>query len=351
MEIDPDSELLEAIKFSVLNSRYISFNIYHEIIANIVIYLEMLRFTIQSRRFATSTRKLSTAPGSLKVGYVPEHFSTPLFFAKKEGYYTDLGIEPEFVPYISGTGHMIESLKNKEIDVAVGLTEGFVAGLGKGADFYKIIGTYVQSPLDWAVSTGIGRTDLNKIADLNSPRIGISRFGSGSHVMGFVLGMQEKWAGEIHFEPLSTFKNLRESVNGGTTDIFMWEYFTSKKYYDTKEIKYIGSILTPWPSWTITARTEVASTPEVARLLEAVNQGIEYFRANQEEAFKYISTNLDYTEEDARAWAKTVRFSENVSMVDLPVLIERTADILQKAGAISVENNVDYESFVTKVKL
>jgi ABC-type nitrate/sulfonate/bicarbonate transport system substrate-binding protein len=83
----------------------------------------------------------------LKVGYVPEHFSTPLFFAKEQGFYKNHGVEVEFVPFPSGTGHMIQSLKDKSINVAIGLTEGFVAGIGKGSDWYKIVGTYVQSPL------------------------------------------------------------------------------------------------------------------------------------------------------------------------------------------------------------
>jgi hypothetical protein len=46
---------------------------------------------------------------------------------------------------------MITSLRAGEIDVGIGLTEGWVAGLGKvdveGDGGYKIIGTYVETPL------------------------------------------------------------------------------------------------------------------------------------------------------------------------------------------------------------
>lgn len=83
----------------------------------------------------------------LKVGYVPEHFSTPLFFAKDQGYYKAHGVEVEFIPYPSGTGHMIQSLQDQSINVAIGLTEAFVAGIGKGSDWYNIVGNYVESPL------------------------------------------------------------------------------------------------------------------------------------------------------------------------------------------------------------
>jgi len=82
----------------------------------------------------------------LRVGYVPEHFSTPLYFAKHH-----YNLPVELIPFPSGTGHMITSLRSGEIDVGIGLTEGWVAGLGKedleGDGGYKIVGTYVETPL------------------------------------------------------------------------------------------------------------------------------------------------------------------------------------------------------------
>lgn len=86
----------------------------------------------------------SSAP--LRVGFVPEHFSTPLHFAQKH-----FGLNAQLIPFPSGTGHMITSLRSGEIDVGIGLTEGWVAGLGKddieGDGGYRIVGTYVETPL------------------------------------------------------------------------------------------------------------------------------------------------------------------------------------------------------------
>lgn len=82
----------------------------------------------------------------LRVGFVPEHFSTPLHFAQK--YFS---LTAELIPFPSGTGHMITALRAGEIDVGIGLTEGWVAGLGtsdlEGDGGYKIVGTYVETPL------------------------------------------------------------------------------------------------------------------------------------------------------------------------------------------------------------
>lgn len=88
---------------------------------------------------------MASTSAPLRVGYVPEHFSTPIYFAKKH-----FGLDAELIAFPSGTGHMITALRAGEIDVGIGLTEGWVAGLGKeeqGAGGYQLVGTYVETPL------------------------------------------------------------------------------------------------------------------------------------------------------------------------------------------------------------
>jgi ABC-type nitrate/sulfonate/bicarbonate transport system substrate-binding protein len=231
---------------------------------------------------------------------------------------------------------MITSLRAGEIDIGIGLTEAWVAGLSKSEPLspYKLVGTYVETPLCWAISTGASR-NVNA-AGLKGGKMGVSRVGSGSYVMGYVLADQEGWLGstaQAPFEvvPLQTFAKLRDGVNDGTADFFMWEHFTSKKYYDSGEIKRIGEIYTPWPSWMIVARE-----PEDERLqgmFRAINEGVKYFEGNKEEAVGYISTELDYSREDAEEWLKTVRFAGDVQGVKLQV-IEDTIKVLRKAGVV-----------------
>ena len=191
----------------------------------------------------------------IKVGYIPEHFSTPLQFAKLRGYFTAEELDLELIPYPSGSGHLIQSLNSNEIDIAIGLTEAFVRGIVDtdpgDKPKYQIVGTYVKSPLNWAVSTGISR-DLHSLDELEGGKIGVSRIGSGSYVMSFVLALQKGFQRQFSDYPVcNTFANLRQSVNSGDSDAFMWEYFTTKKYYDSKEIKMLGNIYTPWPSWVV----------------------------------------------------------------------------------------------------
>ncbi|KAJ5054819.1 uncharacterized protein L3040_001083 [Drepanopeziza brunnea f. sp. 'multigermtubi'] len=273
----------------------------------------------------------------LRIGFVPEHFSTPLHYAQKH-----FGLDAELMPFPSGTGHMITSLRSGEIDVGIGLTEGWVAGLGKedveGDGGYRIVGTYVETPLCWAISTGSKRT-ISSVADLKDGKVGVSRIGSGSYVMSFVLADQQGWLSPsaptpFEFTPLQTFEKLRNGVNDSTVDFFMWEHFTSKKYYDNGEIKRVGEIYTPWSSWKIVASTSIEqSDARLEALFEKLDQGVEYFEKNQEESVKYISTALDYSEEDAREWLKTVKFTKKTKGVDVGV-IQKTVDTLKKAGVL-----------------
>jgi hypothetical protein len=164
--------------------------------------------------------------------------------------------------------------------------------------------------------------------------------------MGFVLADQKGWLSSnstsepLTLHPLQTFLNLRAGVNDKTADFFMWEYFTSKRYYSADAsphpIKQLGEIYTPWPSWHIVARD-----PEDGRLedlFRRLDQGVEYFENHQDEAVAYIAGNLDYSEEDARAWLSTVKFAKKTKGVSNEV-VKNTIQILVKAGVLVGEED------------
>jgi sulfonate transport system substrate-binding protein len=126
---------------------------------------------------------------------------------------------------------MIQNLKNGSLDVIVALTEGIVADIARGSDL-RILGTYVESPLCWAVSAG-AQSDIRSIEDLRGQTIGISRLQSGSHLMSFVLAHQRQWdTSGLKFEVKGNFDNLCKSVNDGSTQAFLWESFMTKPWHD-----------------------------------------------------------------------------------------------------------------------
>ncbi|KAI0143725.1 periplasmic binding protein-like II [Xylariaceae sp. FL1272] len=292
----------------------------------------------------------------LRIGYVPEHFSTPIYFAKKY-----FGLTAELIPFPSGTGHMITAIRAGEIDIGIGLTEGWIAGLGKedtpDDGGYRLVGTFVETPLCWAISTGAKRPEITSVETLKGGKVGISRIGSGSQVMSYVLADEQGWLSSSSSPPysdfviLQNFANLRNAVNDGSADFFMWEHFTSKKYYDNGEIRRVGEIYTPWSSWKIVASTkllnEQGGKERVMDVCAKLDKGVNYFDANNEEGIKYISTNLDYSEEDAREWLKTVRFSTQTEGVDLKV-VQSCVGILRKAGVLKEDKGMHAEEMLAK---
>ena len=177
--------------------------------------------------------------------------------------------------------------------------------------------------------------------------------------MGFVLADQQGWL-SADAQPysntaiLNTFENLRKAVNSGEADFFMWEHFTSKRYYDTQEIKRVGEIYTPWSSWKIVASTNLIGDngkpdERVENLFQKLDQGISHFNDNNDEAVQYISTELDYSEEDAREWLKTVRFPKHTQGVSQET-IESCVQILRKAGVLFQSKGMSPDAMISLKK-
>ena len=127
---------------------------------------------------------------------------------------------------------MIEAFREDEIDVGIGLTEAWVGGISKSDPQrpvpYHIVGSYVESPLLWAISTGGNREDIDSVEDLKGKKVGISRLGrcerpvvafyvlthpSGSHIMADVLAQRHGWmkdgAKSLEFIVCGPFAPLR----------------------------------------------------------------------------------------------------------------------------------------------
>lgn len=220
------------------------------------------------------------------------------------------------------------------------------------------MGTYVESPLCWGISTGAGRKDANSVGDLKGKKVGVSRVGSGSYVMAFVLAGREGWlkaqgetgtaaaAAPFDVKVIGDFAALRAAVKEGAADFFMWEHFTTKHYWDTPdELKRLGEIYTPWPSWMIAARTSLITDTAseshqlVRTLAERVDEGVRYFEGHREEAVGMIAGSMGYSHEDAEAWMEGVRFKKGVWGVEGGV-VEETVKVLREAGVLKGEEGL-----------
>ncbi len=86
---------------------------------------------------------------------------------------------------------MCKALRNKEIDLAVILTEGIIKDIIEG-NKSKIVQTFVKSPLIWGIHVAQDST-YKTIDDLKGKKAAISRYGSGSHLMAYINAENNNW--------------------------------------------------------------------------------------------------------------------------------------------------------------
>ncbi|KAG9121474.1 hypothetical protein FRC07_002561 [Ceratobasidium sp. 392] len=238
---------------------------------------------------------------------------------------------------------MTAALQNNEIDVAVALTDALIAGIAKGSKAYNLVGSYVQTSLNWAVVTG-KKSKFQSIKDLKGTKIGISRIGSGSQTMAAVMAMQNEWTapdGKVdipEFQVNNDLKGLNASVNDGSTSAFLWEWFTTKPHVDAGEVRFIGSVLTPWPSWLIAAHPspERAEPGALRNFLGHLTEYAHKFddeRQRDQADVDFIRERFGYQEKDVRDWLKTVRWVEDCTAIPGKVIVD-TLNILEQAGVV-----------------
>ncbi|TFK18119.1 hypothetical protein FA15DRAFT_675530 [Coprinopsis marcescibilis] len=269
----------------------------------------------------------------LRVGYVREHFSSPLLQLSEE----DGGKTFTLVECPSGTGQLISRLTDDEIDIAIALTDALITGIAKGSKAYKLVGSFVATPLNWAVITSTS-TEFKDITDLQDTTLGISRYGSGSQIMAYVMALQQGWPTDnLKFQINNDIHGLIDSVNDGTTSAFMWEWFTTKPFVDAGKARFIGSVPTPWPSWLIAANPDRAQPAAVSKFLNGLTKYIREFdskKSREKINIEFIKEKFGYPEEDIKAWLKTVRYPESCSQIPQSVLID-TLGVLEKAGVVT----------------
>jgi hypothetical protein len=153
-------------------------------------------------------------------------------------------------------------------------------------------------------------------------------------------------------------------VQAGEADLFLWEVFTTKPWFDSGELKYIGEISTPWPAFSIVSSPNFAADETSAhiykhRFLPALSEGVQLFLRSQETlpanqqgwghqnvlgegirssgltAAERIAKDFGHKEEDARRWLQTNRYSPRMD-VNVSSL-QKAAQILQQVGLVPLD--------------
>ncbi|WP_372975012.1 substrate-binding domain-containing protein [Muriicola sp.] len=203
---------------------------------------------------------------------VPEHFNLPWHMALEEGAFADRGIDLRWQDVPEGTGKMCAMLESGEADLAVLLTEGVIKRIADKAPL-TIVQGYVRSPLQWGIHVAES-SSYRSVAQLEGSRAAISRFGSGSHLMAYVMARNEGWeTAKLTFEVVNTLEGAVKALQLGTADYFMWEHFTTKPLVEEGVFRRLGDCPTPWPCFVLAVprHTLIANRRLIGHILEVIN--------------------------------------------------------------------------------
>lgn len=250
---------------------------------------------------------------TLNIGGVPEHFNLPWHLCIEEGKFDALGVEVNWTDYPGGTGAMTRELRHGSLDVALVLTEGMIADICLG-NKSKIVCFYTDTPLIWGVHT-TAYSKFEVVKDVIPPIFAISRWGSGSHLMAYVFAKNQGWnpKTDISFKVVSNLDGARESLGNKTSNLFMWERFTTKPFVDSGELKHLTNQATPWPCFVVAARNKVLRDYQ-----DTLNQVIQVVLNRAQElkqdaaAAKLIATRYQLDEHDVNTWLSATEWAHTI---------------------------------------
>lgn len=252
---------------------------------------------------------------NLQIGGVPEHFNLPWYLTLRNKEYTQENINLRWKDFPGGTGAMCKALREKEIDMAVILTEGIVRDIVNGNNS-KIVQVYVRSPLIWGIHVA-NNSNYSTIDDLKGTNAAISRYGSGSHLMAYVNAEQKGWNPEqdLNFTVIKNLEGALENLPKGEGDYFMWEKFMTKPYVDNGTFRLVGICPTPWPCFVIAVRNEILSKdPEsIQKVLDIINNTSFDFKEIPS-IDHMIANRYGQQLEDVREWLSLTEWSQEQLM-------------------------------------
>lgn len=273
---------------------------------------------------------------ALRLGGVPEHFNGPFHWSlARGGAYERAGFEASWTMYPTGTGAMVAALQEKEVDVACILLEGAVAAIGKGAPL-RICGTWVSTPLTWGVHVRADAT-AQSIDDLRGKVFGVSRMGSGSHLMSLVMANDRAWTkDEVPLHVAGALDGARSAMKAGSIDAWLWEKFTTNFLVEQGEWRRIGEVPTPWPCFVLVAHEDFLAErqADVKRLLDLTKPICEEYKANVGgKTTQYVAENHRLSEAQAAEWLSTTEWACSVGV---PAdALAKAATALQNTGQLN----------------
>ncbi|MBN3584596.1 ABC transporter substrate-binding protein [Algoriphagus aestuarii] len=248
---------------------------------------------------------------TLRITGVPEHFNLPWKKVIALQPFLEDDIQLKWVDESRGSGQMNKALRNDETDIAIVLTESFLQDFENGNPS-KILGYHVISPLIWGVHCD-GRCPVNSLQEIKTPNFLISRMGSGSQLMSYVLAKRENWDKEtLGFKIVGNLPRALEAMHADSPDLFLWEKYTTKPWVDSGEMKRIGEVPSPWPCFVIVATDQALSEfgDKLFELRDLIYKESENLK-NSNVAAQEIASKYDLKLKDVELWLQQTSWAIN----------------------------------------
>ncbi len=228
-----------------------------------------------------------------------------VWVAEEKGIFKKHGIEPEVIVIGGGAGLGVSALLAGDVQFLAGAGDAVInAGL-KGSDAVMVAA--VQNK---GAQRVVARPEIKKPEDLKGKRVGVTRFGSASHL---VLQMVErKWGigpGEIQVLQVGSSPAMLASLDKGGIDaavltlpsIFVAEEKGYRVLADLADmdIYYLNTMLDSTRSYLRTHRDQAT------RFIAAFVEGIAYFKKNKKESLEVLKKKLRADSEGERYLEKS----------------------------------------------
>ena len=282
----------------------------------------------------------------LKIGGVPEHFNLPWRLCIEEGLFEEKNIHLEWIDHAGGTGSMVKSLRDGDLDMAICLTEGIVADIVNG-NGTKLLKVYVSSPLTWGIYVN-KNSGYQGIQDLQNKKFAISRYGSGSHLMAFVKAKELTWdTKQIDFVLLKNLEGIREGLANGSADAFMWEKVMTQPFVDKGELRLIDECITPWSCFVLAVRCDVLEKHKntIQEICDTINLYVKKFK-ERPQIIEILAQRYQIDLEDTAHWLYQTTWAEDNRVSEQ--MIYQVQDTLLDLGIIKQKKQ--YAEIVATLK-